>query len=84
MLNSVVGMVDKVRHAVNMLRERALNSNADFEKKEVTNPWMVIPMVCFIWNTSLYSKFVWVKTKGQWNTATESCEAYSICHHCRY
>jgi hypothetical protein len=34
MLNSVVGMVEKARNAMAILRERALNSNSDLEKRE--------------------------------------------------
>ena len=35
MLNSVVGMVEKGRNAMAILRERALNSNSDLERREV-------------------------------------------------
>ncbi|CAI8032908.1 Protein CBFA2T2 [Geodia barretti] len=34
MLNSVVGMVEKGRNAMAILRERALNSNSDLERRE--------------------------------------------------
>ena len=36
MLNSVVGMVEKVRRAVAMLRDRVASSQAELERKEVT------------------------------------------------